>query len=98
MDQVQSVERGVAALVHTKLREKNIDIAIPHGAPLLEVGLSSLDLVNLLLGVEAHFGVRLPDEEIFMENLETIASIAKVVLKFSAPLGVGPAERADAPR
>ncbi len=84
MDQRKIVELGVSELASAILRERGLDSSVSHDALLLNAGLSSLDLVNLLIGVELRFDVHIPDDEIDLENLGTIDAIAKMVVKFAS--------------
>lgn len=53
----------------------------PPGADedLAACGLSSLDIVNLMLAVEAEFDIKIPEREMTPANFRTIAQIAKLV-------------------
>jgi acyl carrier protein len=42
---------------------------------LREVGLTSLDMVNLMLAVEAEFDLKIPDAEMTLRNFRSIAAI-----------------------
>jgi len=44
-------------------------------------GLTSLDMVNLMLEVEAEFEVTIPGSEITPENFRSIATIEALILK-----------------
>ncbi len=46
---------------------------------LTESGLSSLDMVNLMLAVEAEFDVKIPDRDMTPANFRTIARIDALV-------------------
>jgi acyl carrier protein len=46
---------------------------------LREAGLTSLDMVNLMLAVEAEFDIEIPQEAMTPENFDTIAAIAALV-------------------
>jgi acyl carrier protein len=52
------------------------------GAPsedLLESGLTSLDMVNLMLSVEAEFDIEIPQTEMTPDNFRTIGAIERLV-------------------
>ena len=42
-------------------------------------GLSSLDMVNLMLAVEAEFDLKIPDREMTPSNFRSIAHIVRLV-------------------
>ncbi len=46
---------------------------------LRKVGFSSLDMVNLMLAVEAEFDVKIPDEEMTPQNFRSIAAIDTLI-------------------
>ena len=50
----------------------------PH-ADLRAAGLTSLDMVNLMLGVEAEFDLFIPQERITTANFASVAAIARLV-------------------
>ena len=41
--------------------------------------LDSVDYLNFVLGLEAAFGIRIPDSEVVPRRLETVARIARLV-------------------
>lgn len=54
---------------------------------LSDLGLSSVQMVDLMLAVEAEFNITIPEEEINPENFFSIASIVTLVVELttSAP-------------
>ncbi len=48
---------------------------------LVDIGLTSLDMVNLLFEVEAAFDVTIPTHELTTENFETIAVIEELMAR-----------------
>ena len=48
---------------------------------LTEIGLSSIDMVNLMLAVEAEFDIMIPQSDITPENFRSIAAIEALVAK-----------------
>jgi acyl carrier protein len=55
--------------------------------PLSEVGLTSLDMVGLMLGVEAAFDVEIPQADMTPENFRTVGSIERLVGRLLRPEG-----------
>lgn len=45
---------------------------------LVDAGLSSFDMVQIVLGIENKFCLKFPDEELSPSNFESIASIARI--------------------
>jgi acyl carrier protein len=75
-----SAER-VALLVRELLSKHAIDKPVGPGDSLTEAGLSSLDIVNLMLGIEAEFAVKIPDRDMTPSNFRSIAQIDQLVSK-----------------
>ena len=62
------VQGRILALVETILRENSIAVQVDPESRLVDVGLTSMDMVNLMLGVEAEFDFTIPQSEITLEN------------------------------
>jgi acyl carrier protein len=69
----------VAAIVRQLLGEQGRDRRIGHDDDLAENGLSSADMVSLMLSVEEEFEVRFPEREMRPANFRTISSIDALV-------------------
>jgi acyl carrier protein len=50
---------------------------------LTDVGLTSLDMVNLMFAVEGEFGIEIPQADITLENFESLASIETLVARLT---------------
>ena len=76
LDLIQSSTADrVAALVRRILAKRSIDRAVGRDEDLTESGLSSLDMVNLMLAVETEFAVKIPDRDMTPANFRTMARI-----------------------
>jgi acyl carrier protein len=54
--------------------------AVPRGEDnLREAGLTSLDMVNLMLAVEAEFDIEIPQSAMTPDNFDTVAAIDSLV-------------------
>ena len=86
LDGSAATARGrLAALVMRILEENSIKRAtVSSTAQLSELGLSSLDMVRLMLSVEAEFGVTIPPSDITPSNFYSIASIEALLEKITA--------------
>jgi acyl carrier protein len=73
-----STER-VARLVRQLLAKRSIDREVGHDDVLGECGLSSLDMVNLMLAVETEFDIKIPDRDMTPSNFRSIAQIDKLI-------------------
>lgn len=66
-------------MVNRLLAERSLRFPAFPDDDLRSVGLSSLDMVNLVLSVEAEFGVSIPDADITPAQFRSIATIATLV-------------------
>ena len=73
----------VAALVRQLLAKRNIDRPVGADESLAACGLSSLDVVNLMLAVEGEFAIKIPDRDMTPSNFRSIASIEALVRALS---------------
>ena len=73
-----STER-VAQLVRHLMAKRSIDRLVNDDDVLSECGLSSLDMVNLMLAVETEFDIKIPDRDMTPSNFRSIAQIDKLV-------------------
>lgn len=55
------------------------------GQDLIEIGLTSVDMVNLMLAVEAEFDVTIPPDQITPENFRSVDSITTLVSRLLDP-------------
>ena len=73
-----STER-VTQLVRQIMAKRSIDRLVGYDDVLSECGLSSLDMVNLMLAVETEFDIKIPDRDMTPSNFRSIAQIDKLV-------------------
>jgi acyl carrier protein len=71
--------KRVAELVRRLLAKRSIDRTIAAADDLADSGLSSLDIVDLMLAVEAEFNLKIPDREMTPANFRSIARIDALV-------------------
>ena len=69
----------VALLVRQLLAKRAIERPVGADEDLAASGLSSLDIVNLMLAVEAEFDIKIPDREMTPANFRSITQIARLV-------------------
>ncbi len=55
--------------------------ALPTGARLNELGMSSMKMINLMLAIEVEFDLAIPQAEITPENFESIAAVDALVTR-----------------
>ena len=73
----------LSSLVRELLAKRSVDRSVAPEDDLIASGLSSLDLVNLMLGVEAEFDLTIPAEEITMAAFGTVGGIATLVRRLA---------------
>ena len=69
----------VVSLVQEILAQNEITSDITPGARLVDVGLTSMDMVNLMLGVEAEFDFTIPQAQITPENFQSVETLERMV-------------------
>ena len=69
----------VADVVQRLLTERSISRPVCSDDDLSEVGLTSLDMVNLMLSVEAEFDLEIPEIHITPANFRSISTISRLV-------------------
>lgn len=69
----------VAEVVQRLLTERSINRSVCSDDDLSEIGLTSLDMVNLMLSVEAEFDLEIPEVHIIPTNFRSISTISSLV-------------------
>jgi acyl carrier protein len=78
---IETSNAAVADVVGRILDARSIaQPVLPH-ADLREAGLTSLDMVSLVLSVESKFGIKIPEREITPTNFRSIATIETLVAR-----------------
>ena len=81
------VTSRVRELVRRLLAKRGIERSIGRDDDLGESGLSSLDMVNLMLAVEAEFDVKIPDRDMTPANFRTRARIEALLERLLVQAG-----------
>jgi len=74
-----SARERVTAVVSRLLAERGIARPFAAQDDLRDVGLTSLDMVNLVLAVEAELAIGIPEAEITPANFRSVATIEAMV-------------------
>ncbi len=74
------IRNRVMALVKAILEQNAITATVDPDTRLVDVGLTSMDMVNLMLGVEAEFDFTIPQPEITPENFQSVKSLETLVI------------------
>ena len=75
------VQRRVLGLVKAILKQNAISADVERESSLVDVGLTSMDMVNLMLGVEAEFDFTIPQSEITPENFKSVGTLERMIAK-----------------
>jgi len=79
-DRVKSEPREfLIELVGDILKGNSIARPVSVDGPLVEIGLTSLDMVRLMLAVEAEFEIEIPPSDISPETFRSISTIEALV-------------------
>ena len=74
------VDNRITALVAALLMHNALPAALAPDTRLVDAGLTSMDMVNLMLSVEAEFDFTIPQDEITPENFQSVATLRRMVL------------------
>ena len=76
----------IIKLVKSILEQNSLAADVTPQARLVDVGLTSMDMVNLMLGVEAEFDFTIPQAEITPENFQSVESLLRMVVSQLQPV------------
>jgi acyl carrier protein len=71
----------IGALVRTILEKRGAARPVGRDDALGDCGISSLDMVNLMLAVETEFQLKIPDRDMTPANFRTVARIEALLEK-----------------
>jgi acyl carrier protein len=74
------VQGRILALVKTILEQNAMTAEVGLETRLVDVGLTSMDMVNLMLGVEAEFDFTIPQSEITPENFQSVKTLERMIV------------------
>ena len=73
------VSTRVIEFVREKLAKRGYHRAISADDDLGEIGMSSLDMVGLMLRVEVEYDLQIPEAEMTIENFRSVKNISRMV-------------------
>lgn len=79
------VQGRILALVEAILKQNSIASQVYADTRLVDAGLTSMDMVSLMLGVEAEFDFTIPQSEITPENFQSIKTLELMIVKQLEP-------------
>jgi acyl carrier protein len=74
------VQSRILVLVKAILEQNSIASEVHSDSRLVDVGLTSMDMVNLMLGVEAEFDFTIPQAEITPENFQSVRTLEQMIV------------------
>jgi len=74
------VQTRLLALVKSILQQNAMTVEINPDSLLVDVGFTSMDMVNLMLGVEAEFDFTIPQAEITPENFQSVKTLERMIV------------------
>jgi acyl carrier protein len=78
----QRLRRVIGRILH----EKQIETAFSDTETLAEIGISSIDIVTLLLAVETTSALEIPQEEITTDMVRSVAAIDAPIGRLQRPI------------
>ena len=73
------VRNRIIKLVKGILEQNSLTADLAPSTRLVDAGLTSMDMVNLMLGVEAEFDFTIPQSEITPENFQSVETLERMV-------------------
>jgi acyl carrier protein len=81
------VRDRILVLVKAILEQNAIVADVAPDSRLVDVGLTSMDMVSLMLGVEAEFDLTIPQDQITPENFQSIETLERLIASQVQPVG-----------
>jgi acyl carrier protein len=80
------IQNRVIALVKSILMQNAIATEVDADSLLVDVGLNSVDMVNLMLGIEAEFDFTIPQTDITPENFQSVKTLQQMIVAQLRPV------------
>lgn len=78
-ERTDPVARQITEIVEAMLARRAGPVTVGADQNLSDAGLTSLDMVNLMLAIEDEFGIEIPQRRMTPANFRTIAAIEQLV-------------------
>ena len=75
-----NVQDRILVLVRAILEQNAIAAEVKPQSRLVDIGLTSMDLVNLMLSVEAEFDFTIPQAQITPENFQSVETLEAMII------------------
>ena len=74
----------IIEVVSQILQKHGVDGPVPVDVDLAHFGMTSIDMVELMLGIEAEFDLTIPPAEITLRNFSSVAAMQDLVARLTA--------------
>jgi len=78
-DPMLEIETRIFRIIRQMLAKRGVTTQPTADQSLIDAGLSSLDMVNLMLAVEMEFDLEIPQQQITPENFRSVAAIGRLL-------------------
>ena len=75
------IRTKVTSLIASILADNEIERTFSAEDNLPDIGLTSVDMVNLMLGLEAEFDITIPQDDITPEHFRSVATIEVLIAR-----------------
>ena len=82
------IQNRILAVVRSILEQNAIKAEVGVESLLVDAGLTSMDMVNLMLSVEAEFDLTIPQAEITPENFQSVKTLQQMIIAQLQPATV----------
>jgi acyl carrier protein len=82
------IQNRILAVVRSILEQNAITAEVDAETLLVDAGLTSMDMVNLMLSVEAEFDLTIPQAEITPENFQSVKTLQQMIFAQLQPATV----------
>ena len=80
-----NVQDRILMLVRAILEQNAIAAEAKPESRLVDIGLTSMDMVNLMLSVEAEFDFTIPQDQITPENFQSVKTLERMIVSQLEP-------------
>lgn len=76
----ETIKHEVIELISELFKDKGFDIDILEYVDLIDdMGMDSITFISIVVEVEAHFGIEVPDDMLLLENFKCVEDIVSVI-------------------
>lgn len=77
---VETIKQEVIELISELFRDNGFDIDILEYVDLIDdLGMDSITFISIVMEVEAHFNIEVPDDMLLLENFKCVDDIVSIV-------------------